>query len=64
MTSKIRLYFSDKIQSDLVTHLNKKQSHYIKKCNEIKTRENIFLFLIAMVSGIQKLKVTRKERHI
>jgi len=30
MTSKTRLYFSDKIQSDLVSHLTKEQSHYVK----------------------------------
>jgi len=30
MTLKIRLYFSDKIQSDLVSHLTKEQSHYVK----------------------------------
>ena len=30
MNTKIRLYFSDKIESDLVAHLNKEQSHYIK----------------------------------
>ena len=30
MTLKIRLYFSDKIQSDLVSHLTQEQSHYVK----------------------------------
>ena len=30
MNTKIRLYFFDKIESDLVAHLNKEQSHYIK----------------------------------
>jgi len=30
MSSKIRLYFSNKIQSDLVSHLTKEQSHYVK----------------------------------
>jgi len=30
MALKIRLYFSDKIQSDLVSHLTKEQSHYVK----------------------------------
>ena len=30
MNTKIRLYFSDKIESDLVAHLKKEQSHYIK----------------------------------
>jgi len=44
MTLKIRLYFSDKIQSDLVTHLNKNQSHYIKNVMRLKPGENISIF--------------------
>ena len=44
MTSKIRLYFSDKIQSDLVAHLNKNQSHYIKNVMRLKAGENISIF--------------------
>ena len=44
MTSKIRLYFSDKIQSNLVTHLDKKQSHYIKNVMRLKPGENISIF--------------------
>ena len=44
MTSKIRLYFSNKIQSDLVTHLNKNQSHYIKNVMRLKPGENISIF--------------------
>ena len=44
MTSKIRLYFSNKIQSDLVTQLNKNQSHYIKNVMRLKAGENISIF--------------------
>jgi len=44
MTSKIRLYFSNKIQSNLVTHLNKSQSHYIKNVMRLKPGENISIF--------------------
>jgi len=44
MTSKIRLYFSDKIQSDLVAHLNKNQSHYIKNVMRLKPGEYISIF--------------------
>ena len=44
MTSKIRLYFSSKIQSDLITHLNKNQSHYIKNVMRLKAGENISIF--------------------
>jgi len=44
MASKIRLYFSSKIQSDLVTHLNKSQSHYIKNVMRLKPGNNISIF--------------------
>ena len=44
MTSKIRLYFSDKIESDLVAHLNKNQSHYIKNVMRLKPGENLSIF--------------------
>ena len=36
MNKKIRLYFSDKIQSDLVAHLQKEQSHYLKDVMRLK----------------------------
>ena len=36
MNTKIRLYFSDKIQSDLVAHLQKEQSHYLKDVMRLK----------------------------
>jgi len=44
MTSKIRLYFSNKIQSDLVAYLSKNQSHYIKNVMRLKPGENISIF--------------------
>ena len=44
MTSKIRLYFSDKIQSDSIAHLNKNQSHYIKNVMRLKPGEYISIF--------------------
>ena len=36
MNKKIRLYFSGKIQSDLVAHLQKEQSHYLKDVMRLK----------------------------
>ena len=36
MAFKIRLYFSDKIQSDLVSHLTQEQSHYVKDVMRLK----------------------------
>ena len=36
MNTKIRLYFYEKIQNDLVAHLNKDQSHYLKDVMRLK----------------------------
>jgi len=44
MNTKIRLYFSDKIQSDLVAHLKKEQSHYIKDVMRLKVGDNFSVF--------------------
>ena len=44
MNTKIRLYFSDKIESGLVAHLNKNQSHYIKNVMRLKPGENLSIF--------------------
>ena len=44
MSAKIRLYFSDKIQSDLVAHLKKEQSHYIKDVMRLKVGDNFSVF--------------------
>ena len=44
MNTKIRLYFSDKIESDLVAHLNKEQSHYIKDVMRLKAGDIFSVF--------------------
>ena len=44
MNTKIRLYFSDKIESDLVAHLNKEQSHYIKDVMRLKEGDIFSVF--------------------
>ena len=44
MNKKIRLYFSEKIQSDLVAHLKKEQSHYLKDVMRLKDRGYILCF--------------------
>ena len=44
MVSKIRLYFSDEIKSNLVAQLDKKQSHYIKNVMRLKPGDKISLF--------------------
>jgi len=44
MNKKIRLYFSDKIQSDLVAHLKNEQSHYLKDVMRLKTGDTFSVF--------------------
>ena len=44
MNAKIRLYFFDKIQSDLVAHLKKEQSHYLKDVMRLKIGDNFSVF--------------------
>ena len=44
MTLKIRLYFSNKIQSDLVSHLTQEQSHYVKDVMRLKKGDYLSVF--------------------
>ena len=44
MGAKVRLYFSDRIQSDLVAHLKKEQTHYIKDVMRLKVGDNFSVF--------------------
>jgi len=44
MNTKIRLYFSDRIQSDLVAHLKKEQSHYLKDVMRLKAGDTFSVF--------------------
>ena len=44
MPSKIRLYFSGKIQSDLTSHLTKDQTHYVKDVMRLKIGDNLSVF--------------------
>jgi len=44
MNKKIRLYFSDKIQSDLMAHLKKEQSHYLKDVMRLKAGDTFSVF--------------------
>ena len=44
MSSKIRLYFSDKIQSELISHLTKDQSHYVKGVMRLKVGDLLSIF--------------------
>ena len=44
MISKIRIYFSNKIHSDLIAPLTKDQSHYIKDVMRLKLGDNLSVF--------------------
>jgi len=44
MSSKIRLYFSSKIQSELTSHLTKDQSHYVKDVMRLKVGDLLSIF--------------------
>jgi len=44
MTLKIRLYFSDKIQSDLISHLTQEQSHYVKNVMRLEKGDYLSVF--------------------
>ena len=44
MSSTIRLYFPDKIQSDLSSHLTKEQTHYLKDVMRLKKGDKLSIF--------------------
>ena len=44
MSSKIRLYFSNKIHSELISHLTKDQSHYVKDVMRLKVGDLLYIF--------------------
>jgi len=44
MSTKVRLYFSEKIQSDLISHLTEHQSHYVKDVMRLKVGDGFSIF--------------------
>ena len=44
MSSTIRLYFPDKIQSDLSPHLPREQTHYVKDVMRLKAGDKLSIF--------------------
>jgi len=44
MSSIVRLYFPDKIQSDLSPHLSKEQTHYLKDVMRLKIGDKLSVF--------------------
>ena len=79
MTTKVRLYFSDKIQSDLVSQLTKTQSHYVKDVMRLKIGDGFSIFNAqgewnasiesyekesARIKILDKLRDKKKEQNI
>ena len=71
MTLKIRLYFSNKIQSDLVSHLTQEQSHYVKDVMRLKKGDYLSVFNAqgewnAIIENYEKkgarIKILKKAR--
>jgi len=73
MALKIRLYFSNKIQSDLVSHLTQEQSHYVKEVMRLKKGDYLSVFNTqgewsAIIENYEKsgarIKILKKVRDI
>jgi len=71
MSSTIRLYFPDKIQSDLSSHLTKEQTHYLKDVMRLKKGDKLSIFNTlgewnAVIEAYEKkgvkIKITDKVR--
>ena len=72
MSSKIRLYFPDKIQSDLSSHLTSEQTHYVKDVMRLKIGDKLSIFNTlgewdAIIESYEKngtkIKIMEKTRN-
>ena len=72
MPSKIRLYFPNKIESDLISYLTKDQSHYVKDVIRLKVGASLSVFNIqgewdAIIENYEnksaKIKILEKTRN-
>jgi len=72
MSSTIRLYFPDKIQSDLSSHLSKEQTHYLKDVMRLKIGDKLSIFNTqgewnAVIENYEKkgakIKIIEKTRN-
>ena len=61
MNKKIRLYFSDKIQSNLIAHLPKEQSHYLKDVMRVKVGD---IFSVFNSQGEWKASIQNYEKQV
>ena len=72
MSSIIRLYFPDKIQSDLSSHLTNEQTHYVKDVMRLKIGDKLSIFnnlgewnalIISYEKNGAKIKIMEKVRE-
>jgi len=61
MDTKIRLYFFEKIESDLVAHLKREQSHYLKDVMRLKEGD---IFSVFNNQGEWKARLLNYEKQI
>ena len=73
MSSIIRLYFPDNIQSDLSSHLPKEQTHYVKDVMRLKIGDKLSIFntlgewsalIVSYEKNGAKIKIMGKVRDI
>ena len=71
MSSTVRLYFPDKIQSDLSSHLPKEQTHYLKDVMRLKIGDKLSIYNTsgewnAVIESYEKnrakIKITAKAK--
>jgi RNA methyltransferase, RsmE family len=71
MSSTVRLYFPDKIQSDLSSHLTTEQTHYVKDVMRLKIGDKFYIFntsgeWTAVIESYEKngakIKIMKKVR--
>jgi 16S rRNA (uracil1498-N3)-methyltransferase len=71
MSSTIRLYFSDKIQSNLSSHLTIEQTHYLKDVMRLKAGDKLSIFnsqgewnavIESYDKNVAKIKIMEKVR--
>ncbi len=72
MSSIVRLYFPDKIQSDLSSHLTNEQTHYLKDVMRLKIGDKLSIFnnlgewnalIISYEKNGAKIKIMEKVRE-
>ena len=64
MSSTIRLYFPDKIQSDLSSHLTNEQTHYVKDVMRLKIGDKLSIFNTLGAVSYTHLRANETLRYL